>query len=195
MPPFRTLAEWAEEYCASRSPLKEFRFSRTVYGWDLDEVQRTIKAAVAACHSGDRKKETVKIIFKGRKVIVRPNNPLWWLYGLGFFKFFLCITLIYPLIMWPIKRYLLGRCWKVAGSSFAFVRYEHLEDSKPGETIAQYIARVPQPPPENDLKATTRGISKIVGQHFVDWFSANKQSITNAAVSKTPSSGRNPIVI
>ncbi|KIO32370.1 hypothetical protein M407DRAFT_18681 [Tulasnella calospora MUT 4182] len=191
-PPSKTLAEWTEEYCASWSPLKEFRFIRTVYGWDLDQVQQMVKGTLATCHSGDRKKETVNIIIKGRKVIVRPNNPLWWLYGLGLLRAFFYITLIYPLIMWPIKRYLLGRCWKVAGSSFAFVRYEHLEDSKPGETVAQYIARVPQAPPESDLKVTSRGISKIAGQRFVDWFSANKQTIVNA-VSKT--SGRNPIVI
>ncbi|KIO32369.1 hypothetical protein M407DRAFT_18680 [Tulasnella calospora MUT 4182] len=183
-PPSKTLAEWTEEYCASRSPLKEFRFIRTVYGWSLDEVQQMVKRTLATCHSGDHRKETVNVIIKGRKVIVRPNNPLWWLYGLGFLRVFFYITLIYPLIMWPIKRYLLGRCWKVAGSSFAFVRYEHLEDSEPGETIAEYIARVPQAPPESNLKVTSRGISSIVGQRFEDWFSANKQTIINAAVSK-----------
>lgn len=194
-PPTKTLADWAEEYCASWSPLKEFRFIRTVYGWNLVEAQQMVKETLRTCHSGDRKKQTVKIIIKGRKVIVRPYNPLWWLYGLGFLRFFLYITLIHPLIMWPIKMYLLGRCWKVAGSSFAFVRYEHLEDSEPGETIAQYIARVPQPLPENDLKVTSRGISKFVGQRFTDWFSVNQPTIVRAATSRTFTGWKNPIVI
>ncbi|KAG8955970.1 hypothetical protein FRC04_006418 [Tulasnella sp. 424] len=179
--PTKTLDEWTEEYCASWSPLKEFRFIRTVYGWDLDEVQRQVKRTLASCHSGDRKKETARVIIKGNKVVVRPKNPLWWIFGSGFFRFWLYITLVYPIILWPIKKYVLGRCWKVAGSSFAFVRYEHLEDSRHGETVAQYIARVPQAPPAKDLKATSRGISKIVGQRFADWYLVNSQHFSSAA--------------
>ncbi|KAG8910118.1 hypothetical protein FRC00_008834 [Tulasnella sp. 408] len=194
-PPSKTLADWAEEYCASWSPLKEFRFVRTVYGWDLNEVQSHVASSLSSCHWGDNKKEMATVIIKGTKVIVRPNNPLWWLYGLGIFRWLFYITLIYPLIMWPIKRYLLGRCWKVAGSSFAFVRYDHLADSKPGETVAQYVARVPQGPPAKDLKVTSQGISKIVGQHFADWYSANGQAFGSAASARNKSGKRNPIVV
>ncbi|KAG9049222.1 hypothetical protein FS837_010858 [Tulasnella sp. UAMH 9824] len=194
-PPSKALADWAEEYCASRSPLKEFRFIRTVYGWNLSEIQRHVTSSLSSCHSGNDKKETATMIVKGTKIIVRPNNPLWWLYGLGIFRWFLYVTRIYPLIMWPIKRYLLGRCWKVAGSSFAFLRYDHLADSKPGETVAQYVARVSQTPPANDLKVTSRGISKIVGQRFADWYSANGQAFSSAAIIGNKSGKRNPIVV
>ncbi|KAG8955966.1 hypothetical protein FRC04_006414 [Tulasnella sp. 424] len=193
--PTKTLDEWAEEYCASWSPLKEFRFMRTVYGWDLAEVQRQVASSLAPCHGGDDKKETVTVIIKGNEVVVRPKNLLWWIYGLGFFRILFYITLVYPFILWPIKKFLLARCWKVAGSSFAFVRYEHLEDSKPGETVAQYIARVPQAPQAKDLKATSRGISKIVGQSFADWYSVNAQHFTTAARGWNKGGQRNPIVV
>ncbi|KAG9049221.1 hypothetical protein FS837_010857 [Tulasnella sp. UAMH 9824] len=196
-PPSITLADWTEEYCANWSPLKEFRFLRTVYGWDFRDVQRKIASSLAPCHSGDAKKEEVTVIVKGTKVIVQSGSPLWWLYGLGWLRWFLYLTLIYPLILWPIKRYILGRCWKVAGSSFAFVRYEHLRDSRPGETVAQFVARVPYAPPVQNLKATSRGISAIVGQHFTDWYFANAQTFCSAASgkNKTGTGQRTTIVI
>ncbi|KIO25696.1 hypothetical protein M407DRAFT_24964 [Tulasnella calospora MUT 4182] len=193
--PTKTLAEWTEEYCTSWSPLKEFRFLRTVYGWDFNDVQHQVASSLAPFHSGDAKKEAATVIIKGTKVIVRPNNPLWWLFGLGLFRWLFYITLIYPLIMWPVKRYLLGRCWKVAGSSFAFIRYEHLEDSKPGETVAQYVARVPQAPPVKDLKVTSRGISGIVGQRFADWYPANRQAFSSAASARKKTGKGNPVVV
>ncbi|KAG8977747.1 hypothetical protein FRB90_008722, partial [Tulasnella sp. 427] len=166
--PSYSLAEYLEDYCANGSPLKEFRFLRTVYGWDLHEVENKVALSLDQCHSGDAKKETAKVIIRGTKIIVRPKNQLWVLFGSGWFKFFLSIILVYPLLLWPIKKFVLGRCWKVAGSSFAFRRYEHLADSIPGETVAQYTARVPGSPPSADLKTTARGISKIVGQNFAD---------------------------
>ncbi|KAG8920436.1 hypothetical protein FRC01_000752 [Tulasnella sp. 417] len=193
--PTKSLAGWAEEYCASRSPLKEFRFQRTVYGWNLEEVQREILSLVERCHRGDKKKTTVKIIIKGRKIVVRPNSSLWWLYENEYLKKLFYITFIYFIFMWPINKLLLGRCWKVAGSSFAFVRYEHLEDSQPGETVAQYIARVPQPPQAEDLKVTPRGISIVVGQRFRDWYSTNSQIISSAACRREKGGDRNPIVL
>ncbi|KAG8955965.1 hypothetical protein FRC04_006413 [Tulasnella sp. 424] len=192
--PTKTLDDWAEEYCASWSPLKEFRFIRTVYGWNPDEVQRQVASSLAPFHSGDNTKETATIIVKGNKVVVRPRNLLWWVYGLGFFRFWFYVTLVYPVILWPIKKILLGRCWKVAGSSFAFVRYEHLEDSKSGESVAQYIARVPQAPQAKDLKATSRGISKVIGQRFADWYSVNAQHFTAAASGNNKAGQKNPIV-
>ncbi|KAG8987867.1 hypothetical protein FRB90_003093, partial [Tulasnella sp. 427] len=168
--PSRSLAEYLEDYCANGSPLKEFRFLRTVYGWDLHDVENKVAASLSSCHSGDAKKETAKVMIKGTKIIVRPQNKLWALFGSGRLQFFLSIILVYPLLLWPIKKFVLGRCWKVAGSSFAFRRYEHLADSIPGETVAQYTARVPGSPPTADLKTTARGISKIVGQNFADWY-------------------------
>ncbi|KAG8955969.1 hypothetical protein FRC04_006417 [Tulasnella sp. 424] len=193
--PTKTLDEWAEEYCASRSPLKEFRFIRTVYGWNLDEVQRQVASSLASCHSGKGKKEIVKVIIKGDKVVIRPKSLLWWIFGLGFLRFWFYITLVYPIILWPIKKFLLGRCWEVAGSSFAFVRYEHLEDSRHGETVAQYIARVPQAPQATDLIVTSRGISKIVGQRFTDWYLVNSHHFTSAAGRARNTVQGNPIVV
>ncbi|KAG8955963.1 hypothetical protein FRC04_006411 [Tulasnella sp. 424] len=190
----KTLDDWAEEYCASWSPLKEFRFIRTVYGWDPDEVQRQVASSLAPFHYENNTKETAIIIVKGNKVVVRPRNLLWWVYGLGFFRFWFYITIVYPVILWPIKKLLLGRCWTAAGSSFAFVRYEHLEDSKPGETVAQYIARVPQAPQAKDLKATSRGISKTVGQRFTDWYSVNGRHFYAAATQKSKAGQKNPTV-
>lgn len=193
--PTKSLAEWTEEYCATRCPLKEFRFERTVYGWDLEEVERKILSLLADRHAGDRKKTSVKVIIKGRKIVVRPNTSLWWLYENDYLKALFYITFIYLIIMWPIKKFLLGRCWKVAGSSFAFIRYEHLEDSLPEETVAQYIARVPQPPQAKDLKATSRGISKVVGHRFTDWYLSNSHFISSAASRREKGGERNPIVL
>ncbi|KAG8924882.1 hypothetical protein FRC01_010945, partial [Tulasnella sp. 417] len=194
-PPTKTLADWTEEYCASWRPLKEFQFMRTVYGWDFNEVQRQVASSLASCHQGYDAQETATVIVKGTKVIVGPNNLLWRLLQIGVLRGILYITFIHPLIIWPIKRYLLGRCWKVAGSSFAFRRYEYLEDSKPGETVDQYIARVPQAPPAKDLKTTSRGVSKIVGQDFADWYSTHAEAFQSAASSKTQTDVRNPIVV
>ncbi|KAG8924558.1 hypothetical protein FRC00_005006 [Tulasnella sp. 408] len=195
LPPNKPLIEWAEEYCTNWSPLKEFRFERTVYGWNLEEVERKVSSLLVDCHRGENKKETVKIIIKGRKIVVRPNKSLWWLYENDLLKTLFYITFVYLIVLWPIKKILWGRCWKVAGSSFAFIRYEHLEDSQPGETVTEYVARIPQPPQAKDLKATSRGISKVVGQRFSDWFLANSHFISSAASRGERDGERNPIVL
>ncbi|KAG9048597.1 hypothetical protein FS837_012452 [Tulasnella sp. UAMH 9824] len=194
-PPTKPLIQWTEEYCTNWSPLKEFRFERTVYGWNLEEVKRKVSSLLADCHGGRNKKETVEIIIKGRKIVVRPNTLFWWLYENDYLKTLFYITFVYLIILWPIKKIMLGRCWKVAGSSFAFIRYEHLEDSQPGETVAEYVARVPQPVQAKDLKPTSRGISKVVGQRFSDWYSANSHFISSAASRREKGGERNPIVL
>ncbi|KAG8924881.1 hypothetical protein FRC01_010944 [Tulasnella sp. 417] len=102
-PPSITLADWTEEYCASWSPLKEFRFLRTVYGWDFRDLQRKVAVSLASAHTGQGKKETATVVIKGTKVIAQSGSPLWWFYIEGYLRWFLYLTLIYPIILWPIK--------------------------------------------------------------------------------------------
>ncbi|KAG8987870.1 hypothetical protein FRB90_003096 [Tulasnella sp. 427] len=194
--PTITLADWTEEYCASRSPLKEFRFQRTVYGWDLNDMERRIKSTLRYCHTGAARKEEVKVYIKGAEVIVRPKTVLWTLLGSGYITALLSLVLIYPLILWPIKQ-MTSRCWKVAGSSFGFRRWQHLEDSRPGESPAQYVARAPQSGLEaKDLRVSPRGgLSRVVGQTFNQWYEANQLMFSTAASGRVINSVNNPIVV
>ncbi|KAI0052871.1 hypothetical protein FA95DRAFT_1553158 [Auriscalpium vulgare] len=42
-----TLRQWADHYCASNKTLKEFVYTKTVYGWDLGNLRQKIRNLIA----------------------------------------------------------------------------------------------------------------------------------------------------
>ena len=84
----------------------------------------------------------------------------------------LWITLIYTLIIAPLQFLFLTAKWEVCGTSFAFQRWRHLEDSRPGDIVDAYKARRKPQASEIDqnegdsptqFKVTSKGISQLIG--------------------------------
>ncbi|KAG9026032.1 hypothetical protein FRB95_009491 [Tulasnella sp. JGI-2019a] len=178
-PPSQSLREWVDEYCASPKMLKEFNFHKTIHGWNLleltDHISRVCKANWA--HPGNT--PTISFNVSSDVVSVRPHNWLSRTLSHGFYKFLLCVFLIYPLIIWPFKRWGKGGGgeWRVAGAAYAMAKWVHLEDSIPGETVEAYSARVPPLPSLRFLRTTPKGISRLEGIREVEWFTLWEETI------------------
>lgn len=182
-PPTKTIRDWADEYCASKKKLKEFTFRKQVYGWNLNSLRDSIDKVVRA---NWRYSNTPSIAFvaSGTEISVQPDNGLsrtlskTWAYVL------LWIFLVYPLIIWPFKRFSRygGGEWRVSGSAFAFTKWVHMEDSSPGETVEDFrerhdvgnLAGANRLP---TLKATPRGVSQLVGMREGEWYEQWQETI------------------
>jgi hypothetical protein len=177
--PSRTLLDWATEYCQSRKPLKEFRVRRHIHGWALPLLRADIEEILRQNQPPDCTTVRATTKLRSQDIIVRSPSALW-----GTLKnerpiltWFLWITLIYPLIIWPL-RYLLEGRWQIAGISFAFQKWIHLDGSKPGDTPEDYAihpyaeysdlvtGRLRLYP---ELKKTARGLSQLIGTRRHDF--------------------------
>ncbi|KAG9019731.1 hypothetical protein FRB90_011002 [Tulasnella sp. 427] len=184
--PTKTLRDWADEYCASKRYLKEFKFEKVVYGWNMGALRQAIEATIRDnyAHQGNVQ---VDWVTEGDHIRIRADNWFSRMLDKTWLVVLLCITLIYPLFIWPFQRFSSrgGGPWEVSGSAFALCRWVHLEDSIPGETVEKYTARCANvassskgPMPSKLLfKATPRGISKLVGKREGEWFQDWEETI------------------
>jgi len=137
----RTLRDWADEYCASNKILKEFTFQKVLYGWNMQALTMAINTTIRSTAQHDF---TATFTVNGSEISVRPDSMLsraltnTWVYV------FLWITLIFPIFIWPFRRFHPrgGGDWRVCGNAFALTRWKLLHDSIPGESVQEYEARV-----------------------------------------------------
>lgn len=97
-------------------------------------------------------------------------------------KLLLCILLIYPLIIWPIRRLFEGR-WHVAGSAYALARWVHLEGSAPGEGVEAFCGRTGRVATD-DLRVAPGGVAQLVGVTEEEWFDTWESTLINFALGK-----------
>ncbi|KAG8898525.1 hypothetical protein FRB99_007384 [Tulasnella sp. 403] len=167
--PTLSLRAWADEYCASPRLLKEFTFDKAVYGWNLSALRQAINTTVHANYDLLDQRPSIEFTVEANTITVKPSNTLSWILPNEYISTLLWITLIYPLFIWPFEQFSPrgGRVWRVAGSAFALTRWQHLEDSVPGESVEQYNERHPSPsakaPDKRLLKATPKGVAQLVG--------------------------------
>ena len=136
----RTFRQWADEYCESDKLLKEFVFEKVVYGWNVEALRKSVEALIKSTYYSGNLKVTFPVT--GNKIYIRPTNTLsralshWWI------KLLLWLTLIYPFI-WLFKRFakIGGGVWQVTGAAYPLKEWVHVEDSIPGEDVAQYLMR------------------------------------------------------
>ncbi|KIO16163.1 hypothetical protein M407DRAFT_233386 [Tulasnella calospora MUT 4182] len=184
-PPVRTLRDWADEYTKSKRMLKEFTFTKEVYGWNWGSLEEALKSVIAANYS-QAGITGVTFRFEQTKVSVRGDNKLSQMLSNMWWYILLWILLVYPLVIWPFKRFSSygGGDWDVAGSSFALTKWVHLTDSRPGQTAeeyqAEYDANHPNlvaEPRKLLLKQTPRGVSQLIGLREGEWFAQWKDTV------------------
>lgn len=184
--PSKTLRDWADEYCASHRLLKEFTYEKVVYGWNMTALRQAIENAIRSNYVHPDKVD-VAFNLGSSTISVRPNNRFSRMLSNKWMMILLCITLIYPLFIWPFKKF--GRRgggeWRVAGSAFALTKWVHLEDSIPGETVEEYRQRTPSTSKLSHtdkpklLKATPKGISELIGTREGEWFAEWEDTIAS----------------
>ncbi|KAG9024086.1 hypothetical protein FRB95_012120 [Tulasnella sp. JGI-2019a] len=192
LPPTKTLRDWTDEYCSSESLLKEFTFEKIVYGWNFGSLRQAVENIVRSNYAHSTK-PNISFDFKGSMISVHPSTWYSRMLSKTWVFVILCITLIYPLFIWPFKRFARrgGGEWRVAGSAFALTRYHHLADSISGETVDEYRQRtnttlgsttntlisVRSPAEFKLLKATPKGVAELVGQREGQWFAQWEDTI------------------
>lgn len=154
--------------------LKEFTFHKVVHGWNLLELRERITGTLKASWKHPLNTPTITFNVSSDVVSVRPDNWLSRMLSHGLYKFLLCLCLVYPLVIWPYKRYGRGGGgeWRVAGAAYATAKWVHLEDSVPGESVETYSRRAPVLPSLRFLRTTPKGISRLEGIREAEWFDA-----------------------
>lgn len=179
--PSKNLRAWADEYCESRKMLKEFTFNKSIHGWDLARLERAIHATIMLAWMRPGHTPTIKFAVQADVVSIRPDNWLSRMLSSRLHKFLLWICLVYPLIIWPFKRFGKGGGgeWRVAGAAYAMAKWVHLEDSQLGETAEQYGERSPKTPALRALRTTPRGVSRLEGIREGEWFKEWEETIAS----------------
>ncbi|KAI0335218.1 hypothetical protein GY45DRAFT_1317129 [Cubamyces sp. BRFM 1775] len=173
-----SLRDWADEYCASDKLLKEFTYTKVIYGWNIANLQEAVVSAIRSVYSHNI---TVEFEMSNHMIRIRPDNRLSRTLSNMWLKFLLWILLIYPFI-WLYKRF--GRRgggrWEVCGGAYALKTWR----LEPGA--------VPPPQGANDgrWKQTQDGLAHLVGEREGEWFQRWEGPIRGAVLgrvrSKTP---------
>ncbi|KAI0825080.1 hypothetical protein BC628DRAFT_1375389 [Trametes gibbosa] len=177
----RSFREWADEYCASDKLLKEFTYTKVIYGWNIANLREAIQSAIRSVYSHN---VTLEFQMSHHKICIRPNNHLSRTLSNKWLKLLLWILLIYPFI-WLFKHFSRhgGGRWEVCGGAYALKTWR-LEPNT-----------VPPPPELNDgrWKQTRDGPVHLIGEREGEWFQRWEGPIRQAVVGKVQS--RTPLEI
>ncbi|KAL1681616.1 hypothetical protein EV122DRAFT_260562 [Schizophyllum commune] len=124
--------DWADKYCASPKYLKEFVFVKTLYGWNIQQLEDAIRSYIGTFYHDT---VSVEIRTLRNKIYIRPDNRLSRTLSNKWLKFLSIVLLIFPFI-WLFKRFHKrgGGRWKVAGAAFAMKRWDSVtSDTTPSE--------------------------------------------------------------
>jgi hypothetical protein len=117
----KTLRQWADEYCASPKYLKDFKYRKVLYGWNIQQMEVAIRSMISSTPYHGQIHVSFKI--ESSKVHVRPNNRLSRMMDNMWWKFLSIILLIFPFI-WLFKRFNSrgGGRWEVCGGAYSLKR-------------------------------------------------------------------------
>lgn len=187
--PTKSLRDWADEYCASHKRLKQFTFTKVVLGWNITSLKQAVENTIRANYV-HQSQPVVSFTLESSSIFIRPDK--WYSRALSktWVLVILWITLIYPLFIWPFKRFTRNGSgeWSVAGSAFPLTKWMHLRGSIAGETVEEYRQRTASPklidaPAKEDdkrvLKATPKGVSELVGEREGEWFAKWEDTIAS----------------
>ncbi|KAG8988420.1 hypothetical protein FRB93_004108 [Tulasnella sp. JGI-2019a] len=178
-PPSQSLRQWTDAYCSSPKKLKEFNFHKSIHGWDLLELRQQIVRICKANWDHQGNEPDIHFKVSSDVISIRPHNWLSRTLSHRVYKALLCRSLIYPLIIWPYKRWGRGGGgeWCVAGSAYAMAKWVHVKNSVPGETVEAYFDHAPVVPSLRFLRATPKGISRLEGMREAEWLSEWEDTI------------------
>jgi hypothetical protein len=165
-----SLRQWADDYCSSPKYLKEWVYEKVIYGWDFDQLENAVRAAInSTCYTGNVK---VTIEPYGNRVFIRPDNWLSRTLSNKWLKILLMVLLIYPFI-WLYRRFSSGGGgrWEICGEAYPLKRIEAVSSA---------------------LEGTSSGISaeptKVIGMREGEFFKMYEDTILRAVNRRYQSS-------
>ncbi|KAH9486957.1 hypothetical protein JR316_0001023 [Psilocybe cubensis] len=138
----KTLRQWADEYCASPKYLKEFVYSKEAYGWNMEQLERAVRATIQSTpYNGTL---TVELTPHNTKIYVRPDNKLSRMLSNKWLKFLSIILLIFPFV-WLYKRFHPrgGGRWEVCGGAYALKQWVPVESEQDAVAAAAEFSTTP----------------------------------------------------
>ncbi|KIY64818.1 hypothetical protein CYLTODRAFT_445755 [Cylindrobasidium torrendii FP15055 ss-10] len=147
----KTVRQWADQYCESPKKLKEFTYVKTIYGWDLNALERAVRRVITGT---TLYQHNLVVSFErtANKIYIRSDNRLSRALSNKWIKFLSIILFIFPFI-WLWKRFSSkgGGRWEVCGGAYPMKKWVSVE--------------------EEDLIGKSKGASakKLVGLKEADW--------------------------
>ncbi|KIM26486.1 hypothetical protein M408DRAFT_313576 [Serendipita vermifera MAFF 305830] len=181
----RSFQEWLEDYVHSRRVVKEFKFSKEVYAWDLEALKVSLEQLVRSTGYS----ATLRIGFKAtpESVHIYSPNIVSKIFSSYFLIFITTVTLIFP-FLWMWRRWWpeAGGKWQVCGAAFRLKRWELVPRTGPGETEQGAMERLGGPAGVGGhrLRAGREGVYVLKGVHEADWFRSWEQTIRNAVFTR-----------
>ncbi|KAF9457074.1 hypothetical protein BDZ94DRAFT_1176407 [Collybia nuda] len=164
----RSLRQWADEYCASPKYLKEFKYEKILYGWNLQKLESAVRSAIQSTMYHGLVEVEIKT-FRSR-ILIRPDNRLSRMLSNKWLKFLSILLFIFPLI-WLFKRFHPrgGGRWEVCGGAYAL---KHWVLAQPEDVIDSGFAgsRVEQYAISTRFRQTPDGMTRVVGLTEWEWF-------------------------
>ncbi|QRW02478.1 hypothetical protein RhiLY_01476 [Ceratobasidium sp. AG-Ba] len=182
-----SLRQWADRYCASRKPLKEFTFRKIPYGWDFEWLTAAVRGTIQEVYHIPQHTVTVEFTTFGDKVSIRPPSSFARALSKTWVVVLLWILFIYPFIF--LYRRLRGGKWEVAGVAFPLQSWSHCEDSVAGESAEAYRVRTYETAArrvgrtasdwydERILAESSKGVSELIGLNGENWYNSWKSTI------------------
>ncbi|KAH9898349.1 hypothetical protein C8Q73DRAFT_684430 [Cubamyces lactineus] len=155
----RSLREWAHEYCRSNKVLKEFRYEKRVYGWNIGQLEAAVgKIVQEAEYTGSW---SVKFITWRNVIRLYPDAYLARALAHTWVKIVLWLFLIYP-FLWLFKHFDEhgGGKWEVCGGAYALKYW----DPNP------HTAAAGGDNPAGRVVQTPQGPARVVGLREGEWF-------------------------
>jgi len=170
-----TLRNWADEYCASQKHLKEFKYEKLVYGWNIDALKSAIRTIIVSTpYTGNI---SISFEYTSNKICVQPDNWLSRALSNPWLKFLMFITLIYPFV-WLYKRFHPrgGGRWEVGGGAYALKRLVPDDEENPDSKLDRRDRRA----------GCSSGAepSKVIGFKEGQWLRQWEGSIKRAVTSR-----------
>jgi len=177
----RTVRQWCDDYCASDKLLKEFVYTKSVYGWDFGALKQAIESLIVkqTSYDGDLKIKFAPFPSSNDLIIIRPTNTLSKLVSNTWVKILLWITLIYPFI-WLFKR-LHGRgggVWKVCGGGYPLKVVLPLPRND-GDLLPTFEEAA-----GSSSSTVARAETYVIGEREGEWFRKWENTIRSAVFSK-----------
>ncbi|KAF8329687.1 uncharacterized protein EI90DRAFT_2973348 [Cantharellus anzutake] len=166
-----TVRAWADDYCSSEMVLKDFTFTKVVYGWELGTLKE----------GGGFPSILFRInidIFHSylNKINIRPDNRLSRALSTVWIVVVLWCLLIYPFI-WLWRRFSQrgGGYWDMCGAAYALKRQDDPSAPRVDVTVGAE-------------SFGWRSVTKTLGAKEGEWFKDWEATILNAVRCRTQSS-------
>ncbi|KAF9535449.1 hypothetical protein CPB83DRAFT_779432 [Crepidotus variabilis] len=175
-----TLRQWADDYASSKKILKEFVYTKKVYGWNTSELEAAMRTVIV--QTGYTGHTDIHFSLNSKRICIRPDNRLSRTLSRTLYKVLLIIFLVYPFI-WLFKRFSKygGGRWKVAGGMYALKVYVPVMEGEAylDGLISGDQAQVPTLAPRL-VRDENGALKKLTGYREGEWFRTWEKVIRNA---------------